>query len=110
MPLNYPRGCTDAQILETLERISAELLRSGAQINRVLQLSPLITIGQLELQARLADRSSREMAVAMGQLQNAVGEFKKSSDRASKALIRLTVVLVVLTVVLVGLTVAVLVR
>ena len=52
VPSNYPRGCSDTQILETVQAVSAELLRRGAQVNAVLQLSPLITIGQLELQAR----------------------------------------------------------
>ena len=110
VPSNYPRGCSDAQILETVQAVSAELLRQGAQVNAVLRLSPLITIGQLELQARLADRSSRELSDAMGQLRSAVDEFKNSSDRASGVLIWLTGILVLLTVVLIVLTTALLAR
>lgn len=93
VPLNYPHGCTDEQILLVLQAINTELLKRGANVNDVLRLGPLITIGQTELQTRLANRSSEE-------LQAAIGTFKKSSDRASLVLIVLTGVLVVLTFVL----------
>lgn len=93
IPLNYPHGCTDEQILLALQAINTELLRRGANVNDVLQLGPLITIGQTELQARIANRSSQE-------LQTAIGTFKSSSNKASLVLIVLTGVLVVLTFVL----------
>ena len=93
IPSNYPHGCTDEQILLTLQAISTELLRRGASANDVLQLGPLISIGQSELQARLATRSSQELQIA-------IGTFKRSSDKASLVLIVLTMVLVLLTIIL----------
>lgn len=93
IPLNYPHGCTDEQILLVLQDINTELLRCGANVNDVLQLGPLITIGQTELQARISNRNSKE-------LQAAIGTFKSSSDKASLVLIVLTGVIVVLTLVL----------
>jgi hypothetical protein len=62
---DYPHGRTDAEILETLTALAREINRSGADINIVLRLRPLITVGQNELQARFARRSSEEAREAI---------------------------------------------
>jgi hypothetical protein len=103
LPLNYPHGASDEEILQALEDLGAHILKSGGDINVVLQLSPLVTIGQNELQARQAKRSGE-------QLHAAIETFRTSSDRASRTLIRLTYVLVLLTVALVALTIVLLGR
>jgi hypothetical protein len=103
LPPNFPHGASDEEILEALESLGTDLLASGGNINSVLQLTPLVTIGQNELQSRQAKRSG-------DQLHAAIETFRTSSDHASRTLIRLTWVLVVLTIVLVGLTIVLLVR
>src|SRR6266511_3053617 len=95
IPGNYPHGSTDDEILQVMQDVTGDLARGGFDINHVLRMSPLITVGQNEMQARIARRSSEE-------LQSAINTFRTSSDKASSTLIRvaLTIALVVLTIVL----------
>ena len=59
---NYPSGSTDGQIYQVIKELSEEVLNSGANINTVLQLTPLINLGQNELQKRILDKSSKEVS------------------------------------------------
>jgi hypothetical protein len=103
IPANYPHGSSDEQILQALSELANDVVQSGANINTVLRLGPLISVGQTELQTRQAKRLAE-------QLHGAVETFRTSSDKASRTLIDLTRTLVVLTVVLVGLTIVLLVQ
>ena len=60
IPTNYPSDSTDEQIYQVIKELSGEVLNTGANINTVLQLTPLINLGQNELQKRILDRSSKE--------------------------------------------------
>jgi hypothetical protein len=102
IPPNYPHGCSDDEILQVMQDVTTDLQRGGFDINHVLRISPIITVGQNEMQTRIAQRSSVE-------LQSAIDTFRKSSDKASSTIIGLTKVLVGLTVALVLLTVALIV-
>jgi hypothetical protein len=103
IPGNYPHGSTDDEILQVMQDVTEDLARGGFDINHVLRMSPLITVGQNEMQARIARRSSEE-------LRSAINTFRSSSDRASSTLIRLTWILVALTIALVALTIVLIVR
>lgn len=52
IPKNYPTDCTLDQIRSTILDIQSELERVGFNINSVLQFSPLINLGQSELERR----------------------------------------------------------
>ena len=52
IPLNYPNDCTPDQIRSTIVDIQSELETTGFQINDVLRFSPLINLGQSELERR----------------------------------------------------------
>ncbi len=56
LPKDYPYGATDKAISTTIRELSNDVLGSGANINRVLQLTPLIALGQNELQSRQTRR------------------------------------------------------
>jgi hypothetical protein len=75
LPANYPHGCTDDEILEGLTALGQEILQTGGEINVVLRLSPLVTIGQNELQARRAKQSGEELRAA-------IDVFRTSSEKA----------------------------
>ena len=58
-PRNYPYGCGDQQISLMLREYADEISASGGNVNKVLQLAPLIVIGQAELQGRQTRRVTR---------------------------------------------------
>ena len=60
IPKNYPSGSTDEEIYQAIKELSADVLNSGANINTVLQLTPVVNLGQNELQKRILERSSKE--------------------------------------------------
>ena len=53
---NYPYGCSDKDIAKAIKEYSDEMLAARADINKVLQFSPLIAVGQNELQSRQTKR------------------------------------------------------
>lgn len=116
VPRTYPVSCSETELVSIIQALTTEMLNTGPNINDVLRIGPLISIGQTELQRRLADRSSKELREAMenfrdssaqssSELQEGISRFSTASSSASKTLIRLTGVLVVLTVVLVMATI-----
>lgn len=52
----YPHGMKDEEIEGAIKEYSAEIHSSKANMNTVLQFSPLIQLGQLELQRRQTKR------------------------------------------------------
>ena len=44
---NYPYGCTDKDIAKAIKEYSDEILAARADINKVLQFSPLLGINSL---------------------------------------------------------------
>lgn len=56
---NYPEGMKDGEIIKCVREYTDEIIRSGAQVNTVWQLTPLIQIGQYELEKRQAKRITR---------------------------------------------------
>lgn len=65
LPANYPYGCSEAQISKSLREYADQIIASDAQINTVLQLTPLIVIGNTELQSRQTKRVTR-VSVGLG--------------------------------------------
>ncbi len=59
IPTNYPHGCKEEQIFEAIKALSEDVVTSGANINKVMQLTPLVQLGVVELQKRLIEKSSR---------------------------------------------------
>src|SRR4029077_17118071 len=49
IPVNYPTGCTDEQLRESIDAIYAHIIESAADINVVPRLTPLAQSGQHEL-------------------------------------------------------------
>lgn len=56
---NYPEGMKDHDIIERLREYTNVIIESGAQVNTVWQLSPLIQLGQYELEKRQTKRLTR---------------------------------------------------
>lgn len=52
IPENYPDGCESEQIKTTIREMQNHLVQNGFQVNSVLQFSPLINLGQSELERR----------------------------------------------------------
>jgi len=50
IPANYPDGCTPEEIRTAIKDMQADLVASSYRINAVLQYSPLINLGQSELE------------------------------------------------------------
>ncbi len=59
IPANYPYGSTDEQIQQAVKELSDDIVNSAANINTVLQLAPLVQLGQNELQKRVAEKSAK---------------------------------------------------
>ncbi len=56
---NYPRGLPDKKLIEVIDEYANEINQSGVNINKVLQLSPYISLGLNELQSRQSKRVTR---------------------------------------------------
>lgn len=54
----YPYDLSSEEINIAIKGMSEEILNSGAKINTVMQFSPLIQMGQNELQRRILDHAS----------------------------------------------------
>ena len=67
VPHDYPYGCDDKRISSILREYANEIVASDGNVNKVLQLAPLIVIGQAELQGRQTSRISR-ISVGLGVL------------------------------------------
>lgn len=85
LPAGYPHECTDEQIRSTIASLSQDIV-NGPNINTVLQLSPLISLGQNELQRRLVEKMQRETIT----LKEITSKGASSSNESSKISIRLT--------------------
>jgi len=59
IPANYPKGCTDEQLTSLIMSLNSEVIQSGANINTVLQFTPLINLGENELQQRYFKKINR---------------------------------------------------
>jgi len=106
LPPNYPAGCSDDELVRLVSELNLEILKTGAKINDVMRIQPLVTIGQTELQLRMSHRTSQDLVT----LQGAITSFQTSSDQTSKRLIVLTATLILLTLALLGTSLALLVR
>jgi hypothetical protein len=106
LPPNYPAGCSDDELVRLVSELNLEILKTGANINDVMRIQPLVAIGQAELQLRMSRRTSENLVT----LQSAITTFQTSSDRTSKWLIVLTATLILLTVALLGTSLALLAR
>src|SRR5262245_25843489 len=62
IPANYPGGCSDEELQHTIEALSQAVVQSGANINTVLQLVPLVQAGQNEPQHRIVKRTTEQSA------------------------------------------------
>ncbi len=56
---NFPHGLDDGMLLAAVNEYADAIFTSKADINVVLQLSPLVQLGQYELQKRAFERSNR---------------------------------------------------
>ena len=59
IPQNYPHGCKDEEISQVIKELCDDILKAGANINTVLRLTPLVELGQGEIQKRIIDRSAK---------------------------------------------------
>ena len=82
---NYPTGCTEEQINQIVKELSSSIVTSGGNINSVMQLAPLVQLGQNELQKRIIEKSVR------------------NSERAANIAVGLSIFSVLLTLVAIGL-------
>ena len=59
IPTNYPYESTDEQIQQAVKELSDDIVKSEANVNTVLQLAPLVQLGQNELQKRILEKSAK---------------------------------------------------
>lgn len=88
IPKNYPNGCTDEQILSVTSELSKEIIDSGGNINVVLRFSPIITVGQSELQKRILEGNrliTRDLHAEVKRLSEIADKNSASSERYAKA-------------------------
>jgi hypothetical protein len=88
IPNNYPSGCSDEQIFQVINELSGEIISSGGNINEVLRSSPLISLGQAEIQKRiLANNQSvtTELNAEVKRLTKISEENAKSAEKYSRA-------------------------
>lgn len=81
IPTSYPSGCTDEQIFGVINELSGEIISSGGDINLVMRFSPLISLGQAELQKRILANNQTITA----ELKEEVKNLTKISDKTSKS-------------------------
>lgn len=99
VPDGYPHSLTEDELREALTTLVDEFRAANFSENSSFQYGPLLTVGQVELEARITTSATD----ALG---NAIDTFRRSSENASRTLNRLTGVLVVLTFVVAGATIA----
>lgn len=63
IPANYPEGCNPEQIKTAIREMQNELARTDYQINLVLKFSPLINLGQFELERRQNEAVVRQSKI-----------------------------------------------
>jgi len=63
LPEKYPYGCSEKEISSALRKYAGEIIASEGNVNKVLQLAPLIVIGHTELQSR---QTSRITGISVG--------------------------------------------
>jgi len=106
LPPTYPTGCSDDELVRLVSELSLEILRTGAKINDVMRIQPLVAIGQTELQLRMSRRTSENLIT----LQSAITNFQATSNRTAKWMVGLTAALILLTLALLGTSLALLSR
>jgi hypothetical protein len=57
---NYPHGFTDEKIKEHIAKYAEEIVDAGGHANAVAFITPLIQMGQLELQMRQTEQQGRQ--------------------------------------------------
>lgn len=85
---NYPRGCTEEQIITVIDDLSKDILASGGNINTVLRLSPIIALGQSELQKRVLESShliNKELHAEVKRLSDITNKNTISSEKYANA-------------------------
>lgn len=99
-PPNYPSGSTDEEIHRIIKEYSQAIISSGVQINSVLQFSPIILLGQNELQKRTIEKMQKvneknlstiekikevneKSLLTVEQLKNETAELKKITHESS---------------------------
>lgn len=70
----YPYGCSNRNLADAIREYSDEIIESRADINKVLQLTPLDTLGQNELQSRQTKRITR-LSLGIGILSLIIAGF-----------------------------------
>lgn len=88
VPNNYPTGCNNEEVLIVIKGLSQEMIASGANINTVLRLSPLITAGQVELQKRILEKNhltTAELHKETAQLKEITKQYSLSSEKFAVA-------------------------
>ncbi len=93
IPSNYPNGCTNEQIISSISDLSKDILDSNANINTVLQLSPIISLGQLELHTRILNDSKS----ITKNLHDEVKRLVESSERNEKASKRISLAALIIS-------------
>jgi len=63
LPKEFPFGLKDDEIAAMLRDYTEEIFKDEGQINTVLVFTPLIHLGQMELQKRAAERVARTTTI-----------------------------------------------
>lgn len=64
---SFPRGLSDKEIEQHINEYQDAIFKAGASTNQVLQFSPLIQLGQNELQNRKTEKTAR-LSIGLGLL------------------------------------------
>ena len=58
IPDNFPSRASNEEVLRVIKEVHDEIANSGFNVDKVLQLSPIIQVGQSELQTRFMNKSA----------------------------------------------------
>ena len=100
IPNNYPVGCSDEQIYETIKTYQ-ESIKSNHSVTVIVQrAAAIIQIGEAELATRLSRKHgeiTQELKGAVNDLRKDIGSYNEAATNESKRMRYLTIALGVVT-------------
>jgi hypothetical protein len=102
IPTNYPIDCTDEEIIRVIRELSQEMIAGGGNINTVMQFTPLITVGQAELQKRVLhenNSTTEELHAETVQLKTITENYSKSSEQFAKSSRILSMLAIIISII-----------
>lgn len=108
LPNNFPTGSTNEQIIQVVQELSNDIFAKRADINAVLQLTPLMMVGLAELQKRALlenHRTTQDLHSEVTELKDITSNYTAGSEKFSKASQWLSVIAIIISIFSIGLSI-----